>query len=153
LRAHRGEARTAADGDGRARPRRRRRPGRRRPRLPLRAAPAHRGRARDRDLRRHRMPETPSTQDDHPAPGDLSVVFSAAPDPAAEGATPQSPEPTGWPWFLPQDGLRPEDLDRAADLETDPAGAAATLARIPLVHGAVELLEHVGDGHPLTPEG
>src|SRR5699024_6065147 len=60
---------------------------------------------------------------------------------------------TGWPWFLPQDGLRREDLDRAADLETDPAGAAAALARIPLVRGAVALFELIGEGRPLTPEG
>ena len=46
------KARAAAEGARRARPRRRRRPGPRGPRLPLRAAAAHRGRARDRDLRR-----------------------------------------------------------------------------------------------------
>ena len=72
------------------------------------------------------MPEQHSTRDDHPGPrrtpdpvpdpGDMSVVFSAAPDPAADTAPPDAPEPTGWPWFLPQDGLRREDLDRAADL-------------------------------------
>ena len=109
------------------------------------------------------MPEQHSTRHDHQErrrppdagsdPVDLSVVFSAAPPPEPEEPAPAAAEPTGWPWFLPQDGLHREDLERAADLDEDPSAAAGALARIPLVRGAVTLLEHVGDGLPLGPEG
>lgn len=99
------------------------------------------------------MRETHSSRDDHPVPDDLSVVFSAAPSPEVEDAAPSDPaEPTGWPWFLPQDGLGREELEPMVDVEDDPVGAAETLARIPLVRGAVALLEHVGEGLPLTSE-
>lgn len=98
------------------------------------------------------MPETPSTSDEQQDDG-LSVVFSAAPDPAADAAPPQAAEPTGWPWFLPQDGLRREDLEHTVDIDGDPTVAAATMARIPLVHAATALLEQVGEGAPLTGEG
>jgi hypothetical protein len=110
------------------------------------------------------MPEQHNTRDDQtdptgipgtgpaPGPGSDSVVFSAAPAPAPDPA-PAAPEQTGWPWFLPQDGLRHEDLDSAVDLEQDPAEAAAVYARIPLVRGAVALLEHIGEGSPLGPDG
>ena len=98
------------------------------------------------------MPESPSTRDDHQDDG-LSVVFSAAPDPAADTAPPVAPEPSGWPWFLPQDGLHQEDLEQAVDLDEDPAAAAETMAQIPLVRGATALLAHIGDGLPLTDEG
>ena len=100
------------------------------------------------------MRETHSSRDDHPVPDDLSVVFSAAPSPEVENAAPSEPaEPTGWPWFLPQDGLGREELEPTVDVEDDPVGAAETLARIPLVRGAVALLKHVGEGLPLTSEG
>lgn len=100
------------------------------------------------------MRETHSSRDDHPVPDDLSVVFSAAPAPeAADAASADPAEPTGWPWFLPQDGLGREELEPTVDVEDDPVGAAETLARIPLVRGAVALLEHVGEGLPLTSEG
>ena len=98
------------------------------------------------------MPESHSTRDDHQDDG-LSVVFSAAPDPAADAAPPEAPEPSGWPWFLPQDGLRQEDLEQAVDIDEDPAAAAETMAQIPLVRGATALLAHIGDGLPLTDEG
>lgn len=106
------------------------------------------------------MPDPQSTPPDRSerggpsAPYGDSVVFSAAPAPEPEdAAAPGAAEPTGWPWFLPQDGLRREDLAGAVDVEEDPSGAAATFARIPLVRNATALLEHVGDGRPLTPEG
>ena len=98
--------------------------------------------------------ETHSSRDDHPVPDDLSVVFSAAPAPeAADAASADAAALTGWPWFLPQDGLGREELEPTVDVEDDPVGAAETLARIPLVRGAVALLEHVGEGLPLTSEG
>lgn len=98
------------------------------------------------------MRETHSSRDDHPVPDDLSVVFSAAPAPEAEDAAPADAAAlTGWPWFLPQDGLRHEDLVHAVD--EDPRVAAESLARIPLVRRAVTLLEHIGSGRPLTSEG
>ncbi|AXK44207.1 hypothetical protein [Brachybacterium saurashtrense] len=83
--------------------------------------------------------------DPQPAPGDLSVVFSAAPPPAEDAAS-LAPEQSGAPWFLPEDGPRPDDLASAVDVDADPVGAAATLAQIPVVRGAVELLAHVGEG-------
>ena len=97
------------------------------------------------------MPDQHSTRDDEQG-SDLSVVFSASPVPeTADDASTDAPAPTGWPWFLPQDGLRHEDLAHAVD--EDPVGAAEALARIPLVRRAARLLEHVGQGRPLTPEG
>jgi hypothetical protein len=87
-------------------------------------------------------------------PGDLSVVFSASPAPeTADHASTDAPVPTGWPWFLPQDGLRREDLEHTVDIDEDPTAAAVAMARIPLVRGATVLLEHVGAGLPLTGEG
>ena len=87
------------------------------------------------------MRETHSSRDDHPVPDGLSVVFSAAPAPQHEEPAPAAAEPTGWPWFLPQDGLRHEDLVHAVD--EDPRDVAESLARIPLVRRAVTLLEHI----------
>ena len=80
-------------------------------------------------------------------PQDLSVVFSAAPAPAPAA---EAPAPTGGPWFLPEGSLQPEDLASTIDVDEDPAGAAATLAQLPVVRGAVELLAHVGDGWELS---
>lgn len=98
------------------------------------------------------MPDSHSSQDDRSDPDDLSVVFSAAPAPEAEDAAPADAAAlTGWPWFLPQDGLRHEDLVHAVD--EDPRDAAESLARIALVRRAVTLLEHIGSGRPLTSEG
>lgn len=100
------------------------------------------------------MTETHSSRDDHPVPDDLSVVFSAAPAPeAADAASADAAALTGWPWFLPQDGLGRAELEPTVDVEDDPVGAAEALARVPLVRGAVALLEHVGEGLPLTSEG
>jgi len=107
------------------------------------------------------MPDPQSTSPDRSDRGGPAahssdaVVFSAAPAPEPDAADVPvgAPEPTGWPWFLPQDGLRREDLAGAVDVEGDPTAAADAYARIPLVRGAVRLLEHVGAGSPLTPEG
>lgn len=82
-------------------------------------------------------------------PQDLSVVFSAAPAPAAE-ETPDAPDHAGGTWFLPEVGPRTEDLASTIDVENDPTGAAVTLARIPVVRGAVELLAEVGEGRGLS---
>jgi len=86
--------------------------------------------------------------DPMPEPQDLSVVFSAAPAPAPEDAAP-APEQTGGPWFLPEDVPRTEDLASTLDADQDPAGAAAILAQIPVVRGAVELLALIGEGRVL----
>jgi len=106
------------------------------------------------------MPDPLSTPPDRSdrggpsAPSGDAVVFSAAPAPEPEeAAAPGAPEPSGWPWFLPQDGLRREDLAGAVDVEEDPACAAAAFVRIPLVRIATALLEHIGEGRPLTAEG
>src|SRR5699024_1771625 len=104
-------------------------------------------------------PEPRPDQPDEPAaaapvPGTGSVLFSHAPAPEPEpsgGAA--GAEQTGWPWFLPQDGLRRDHLAGAVDAETDPAGAAAAYAQIPLVAAATALLEHVGDGREVTADG
>ncbi|ATG52966.1 hypothetical protein CFK38_16640 [Brachybacterium vulturis] len=99
---------------------------------------------------------TPSGPNSPDGPGGGSVFFSAAPEPEPDTTDPADPTgqgQTGWPWFLPQSGLRRDLLESAADVDEDPAGAAAVYARIPLVHGAVRLLEHVGEGRELTSTG
>lgn len=97
-------------------------------------------------------------RDDHdipvPGPGSGSALFSHAPEPEPETTEdPAGAEQTGWPWFLPQDGLRRDLMESSVDVETDPAGAAEVYAQIPLVHGAVRLLEHVGEGREVTADG
>lgn len=99
---------------------------------------------------------TPKPGDTAAGPGGDSVLFSAAPPPAPEEpetASTGAPGRTGWPWFLPQGGLRREVLESAVDADEDPVAAAAAYARIPLVHRAVSLLEHVGRGRPVTATG
>ncbi|MDN5821451.1 MAG: hypothetical protein L0H39_08185 [Brachybacterium sp.] len=111
--------------------------------------PKHRDPRRD-----HRPRENHDIQ--AAGPGTGSALFSHAPEPepdTTEGAGSAGAEQTGWPWFLPQDGLRRDRMESAVDPDQDPAGAAAVYARIPLVHGAVRLLEHVGEGRELTDTG
>ncbi|ASK66244.1 hypothetical protein CFK39_10915 [Brachybacterium avium] len=86
--------------------------------------------------------------------GSGAVFFSAAPEPDTTDPVDAAGQgQTGWPWFLPQSGLRRDLLESAADVDQDPAGAAAVYAGIPLVHGAVRLLEHVGEGCEVTSDG
>src|SRR5699024_12602398 len=83
------------------------------------------------------MPTPPQPRPDQPdaqprVPDTGAVLFShaAAPEPdPSDGAA--DAEQTGWPWFLPQDGLRGAHLASAVDAETGPAGAAAASARTP----------------------
>lgn len=95
---------------------------------------------------------------DHLTPGygGGAVLFSHAPDlgpGAEEGAGPSGAGQTGWPWFLPQDGLPREDLLSTLDAAQEPVAVAADLAQIPLVRRAVRLLELVGEGRGLSAEG
>ena len=108
------------------------------------------------------MPIPPEPRPDHPDEHDAraplpdtgAVLFSHAPAPEPEPSDGAADgEQTGWPWFLPQDGLRRDHLAGAVDAETDPAGAAAAYAQIPLVAAATALLEHVGDGREVTADG
>ena len=99
-------------------------------------------------------------RDDHdsevPGPGSGSALFSHAPEPEPEttdAAGSGGAEQTGWPWFLPQDGLRRDDMESSVDVETDPAAAAAAYGQIPLVRGAGRLLEHVGESREITSTG
>src|SRR5699024_12362900 len=81
------------------------------------------------------MPTPPQPRPDQPdaqprVPDTGAVLFSHAPAPEPEpsdGAA--DAEQTGWPWFLPQDGLRRDHLAGAVDAETDPAGAARSEER------------------------
>lgn len=91
-----------------------------------------------------------------PAAGSGSALFSHAPEPepeATDAAGSAGAEQTGWPWFLPQDGLRHDLMESSVADETDPAVAANLYARSPLVRGAVRLLEHVGEGREVTADG
>src|SRR5699024_12505727 len=108
------------------------------------------------------MPSPPEPRPDHPDEHDAraplpdtgAVLFSHAPAPEPEpsgGAT--GAEHTGWPWFLPQGGLRRDHLAGAVDPETDPAGAATAYAQVPLVAAATALLAHVGEGREVTADG
>ena len=101
-----------------------------------------------------------STGSDDPAPAPApvggSVLFSHAPAPgpdSQDAAAPAAQASTTWPWFLPQDVLRRSDLERVVDVDADPAGAAAAFTRIDLVRGALELLEHVGEGRRISADG
>lgn len=97
-------------------------------------------------------PDHPDTQ--APPPDTGAVLFSHAPSPEP-GPTESTAgaEQTGWPWFLSQDGLRRDHLAGAVDAETDPVGAAAAYAQVPLVRAATGLLEHVGEGCEVTADG
>ncbi len=91
-----------------------------------------------------------------PGLGGGPALFSHAPEPEPEAtdlADSTGQGQTGWPWFLPQSGLRRDLLDSAVDADQDPAAAAAVFAQIPLVRGAMRLLEHVGEGRELTDTG
>ena len=105
------------------------------------------------------MPTPPQPRPDQPdaqprVPDTGAVLFSHAPAPEPDPSdVAADAEQTGWPWFLPQDGLRRDHLAGAVDAETDPAGAAAAYARIPLVTAATALLEHVGEGREVTADG
>lgn len=102
-------------------------------------------------------PFTPGTgRRDRPGSAGGSAFFRDAPAPArgtdqeTEVAEDELPD---WPWFLPEGELRPERLEGAVDVEQDPAGAAAVYGQIPLVQGAVKLLEFVGEGRQVTSTG
>lgn len=102
------------------------------------------------------MPTMREPHPDHPAAGGAgagSVLFSHAPAALAEDQDASDPVGEDRPWFLPAGELRREHLDGLADVEQDPAGAAAVFARIPLVHRAADLLRYVGEGRQLTSTG
>lgn len=103
---------------------------------------------------RHGHQHEDQHEDRAPVPDAGAVLFSHAPTPEPDTSEGDAgAEQTGWPWFLPQDGLRPDHMDGSVDAETDPAGAAAIHAQIPLVAAAVRLLEHVGEGREVTADG
>src|SRR5699024_5762953 len=76
-------------------------------------------------------PDQPDAQPRMPDTGAVLFSHAPAPEPDPSDGTADA-EQTGWPWFLPQDGLRRDHL----------AGAAATA-----------LLEHVGEGREVTADG
>lgn len=85
-----------------------------------------------------------------PLPGSASVLFSNAPAPAPDAPEDVSPDR---PWFLPDAGVQRETLAAMTSPLQDPADAAAAFARIPMVQGAVHLLEFVGEGREITSDG
>lgn len=105
------------------------------------------------------QPGTPSAEPSTSAgdlPGNGSALFSNAPATTYDADASADPVLDGqpdWPWFLPDDELPLGALDVRVDAEQDPAGAAAAYARIPLVQGAVRLLDFVGEGRQVTSTG
>lgn len=110
--------------------------------------------ARDTHPHRQHDEQASDARDQDPGPGSGSALFSHAPVPEPETTEDTAgAEQTGWPWFLPQDGLRRDLMESSVDVETAPAVAADLHARSPLVRGAVRLLEHVGEGREVTTDG
>ncbi|MGO1225803.1 MAG: hypothetical protein ACTMII_13120 [Brachybacterium sp.] len=107
-------------------------------------------------LRNPSRPYIPGARSPALGAGSGSAFFSHAPAPepvSTDPAASAGAEALGWPWFLPQDGLSRSALESSVDVDEDPVGAAAVYAEIPLVRGAVRLLEHVGEGRRITSTG
>lgn len=109
------------------------------------------------------MPSTHDPDSDRSTPGrapvndpvDGAVLFSAAPAAAEDQAAAHGDgeERRGGKWFLPPIEPSRSPFDGLVDPEQDPAGAAEAYARLPLIHRAVSLLAHVGEGLEVTADG
>ncbi|HEX7349977.1 hypothetical protein [Brachybacterium sp.] len=106
----------------------------------------------------HDVPDLRAPEDGAHGGGPASgaVLFSSAPAAKAEDSSAThgtGEERRGGRWFLPQVEPARSPFDDLVDIEQDPAGAAEVYARLPLVHRAVTLLAHVGEGREVTSTG